>query len=692
MEILIKNCNNIKEGKIDIVKNKLNIKYGTNGTGKSTISKAIIKKIKNESLDDLKPFDSDESIVPEISGCEQFKSVKTYNDDYVSQYLFLPNGENLHINSFEVFIKPDDYDTQIKKINEILNIVEDYINKNDAINNLLNRRNELDKLLKLSKKDSIKSISLGKVLNIGNKIANIPNEISEFSPYLNSNNKLNWHKWHKEGMNNIIDNKCPFCMKDLEDKFQIYIEKVNSLFDEKNVEKIVNATNIFNSISKLLSDESNKFIDKVLKSEKAITDDNKKILAKIIQEINKICDKLLFFTQLNYNNLKDIKDLDEILKENIINIKEYEYVCGLEILEIVQKLNVKINELELKIENLNRDIKILNSKIKNKVTYNLNEINYFMEITGMTYRVDVDNDRIVLLYKTSNDVVDATKHLSCGEKNAFSLSLFLFDCLYEKPDLIILDDPVSSFDFNKKYAITYYLFKRKNSLKGKTVLMLTHDLEPIINMVKVKNDENVTSFYLENINGELDEKTICRNDIDSIINVTKKNYENESINIINRLIHFRRYLELDDNYSLEYNMVSSLLKGYKKPIIKEGNTEHDFEDIDFIKTETNIRSFIKNFDYSEIVENIRDSEFMRKLYYETENNYEKTEIFRIILKVFNLSGDKVLEEYLNEEFHIENTYIFQLNPYAYNIVPNYIIDMCNNYMKRFYSRDLVCNK
>ena len=430
MKILIKNCNNIKEGKIDIVKNKLNIKYGTNGTGKSTISKAIIKKIKNESLDDLKPFDSDETIVPEISGCEQFKSVKTYNDDYVSQYLFLPNGENLHINSFEVFIKPDDYDTQIEKINEILNIVEDYITKNDAINNLLNRRNELDKLLKLNKnKDSINSVSLGKVLNIGNQIANIPNEISEFSPYLNSNNKLNWYKWHKEGMNNIIDNKCPFCMKTLEDKFQIYIEKVNSLFDEKNVGKIVAATNIFNSISELLNDETNKFIDKILKSEKAITDDNKKILAKIIVEINNICDKLLFFMQLNYNNLKDIKDLDKTLKENIINIKDYEHVCGLEFSKIIQKLNGKINELELKIENLNKNINILNSRIRKKVTYNLNEINYFMEITGMTYRVDVDNDRIVLLYKTSNDVVDVTKHLSWGEKNAFSLSLFLFDCL-----------------------------------------------------------------------------------------------------------------------------------------------------------------------------------------------------------------------------------------------------------------------
>ena len=41
MNLLINNCNNIKNGSICIEKNKLNIKYGVNGTGKSTISSAI---------------------------------------------------------------------------------------------------------------------------------------------------------------------------------------------------------------------------------------------------------------------------------------------------------------------------------------------------------------------------------------------------------------------------------------------------------------------------------------------------------------------------------------------------------------------------------------------------------------------------------------------------------------------------
>ena len=42
MNIEIKNCNNIDSAIITIDENKLNIKFAPNGTGKSTIAKALI--------------------------------------------------------------------------------------------------------------------------------------------------------------------------------------------------------------------------------------------------------------------------------------------------------------------------------------------------------------------------------------------------------------------------------------------------------------------------------------------------------------------------------------------------------------------------------------------------------------------------------------------------------------------------
>ncbi len=56
--VRISNCNCIKEADIEIHKNVLNIKYGFNGTGKSTISKAIFSKSNDDEsgLQSLKPY------------------------------------------------------------------------------------------------------------------------------------------------------------------------------------------------------------------------------------------------------------------------------------------------------------------------------------------------------------------------------------------------------------------------------------------------------------------------------------------------------------------------------------------------------------------------------------------------------------------------------------------------------------
>jgi Fe-S cluster assembly ATPase SufC len=49
MQITVKHCNNIDHAEISIVESKLNIKFAANGTGKSTLSKAIIYKAEGSS-------------------------------------------------------------------------------------------------------------------------------------------------------------------------------------------------------------------------------------------------------------------------------------------------------------------------------------------------------------------------------------------------------------------------------------------------------------------------------------------------------------------------------------------------------------------------------------------------------------------------------------------------------------------
>lgn len=47
-----------------------------------------------------------------------------------------------------------------------------------------------------------------------------------------------------------------------------------------------------------------------------------------------------------------------------------------------------------------------------------------------------------------------------------------------------LDGPISSFDKDKKFAILDRIFLPQNSFETKTVLWLTHDMEPLIDTAK----------------------------------------------------------------------------------------------------------------------------------------------------------------------------------------------------------------
>ena len=94
---VIKNCNNIKKGEISWQPHSLNIKYGINGTGKSTIAKAIISQsdsseavhnigYKLESLRPYGPLEHDDK--PEINISNSVGKALVFNENYVSRFLF----------------------------------------------------------------------------------------------------------------------------------------------------------------------------------------------------------------------------------------------------------------------------------------------------------------------------------------------------------------------------------------------------------------------------------------------------------------------------------------------------------------------------------------------------------------------------------------------------------------------------
>ena len=71
-----------------------------------------------------------------------------------------------------------------------------------------------------------------------------------------------------------------------------------------------------------------------------------------------------------------------------------------------------------------------------------------------------------------------------------------------------------------------------------------------------------------------------------------------------------------------------------------------------------------------------DTRAILDLYHQVESSYEKLQIYRILFEASD--EDRVIRKFLNETYHIENDYLFQLNPVRFNTIPNYIVSECDS--------------
>ena len=314
--------------------------------------------------------------------------------------------------------------------------------------------------------------------------------------------------------------------------------------------------------------------------------------------------------------------------------------------------------------------------------------------------VDGENSaHAVLKYRLEDgdpfDVTNPDLHLSWGEKNAFALLLFMFDAISKKADLIILDDPISSFDSNKKYAIINRLFKtgdRENSLYQRTVVMLTHDFEPVIDYVQVGgklNSDSISAHYLENNNGEIAEIPIQKNiDMMSMVVLMKEIAIDTTVSLPVRIGCLRKYIEHTNKDPKKdcpsYNLLSSLIHGRVVPSNDlEGQEPMSNTDIEVAIKE--IKNYIMDFDYSTILSDSSSKSLLTMFEMESNNFFklliirayiERDEKARMRMKAFNDS----LRKYTDETYHIENDYLYSLDVRKFNIVPQYYIDAVNEFV------------
>lgn len=325
-------------------------------------------------------------------------------------------------------------------------------------------------------------------------------------------------------------------------------------------------------------------------------------------------------------------------------------------------------------------------------------VNLAYEVVGIN--LDENGQAIATLQYIHNkklvEVDKIRKHLSWGERNAFSLVLFMFYAISENAKLIVLDDPISSFDTNKKYAIIHRMFSKQSgilprSFYKKTVLMLTHDFEPIIDFGVVGKlpEDALNSKFIKNNQGILTEKVIdYKQDIKPVVQALAAYIKDDALGIVHRIAFLRKYYEHNgiENHKEAYDVLSSLIHG-REQCKYVNNSEMPQAEIQ--KGCTEIKKWIQSFDYAELYKNVYNEEKLAELYFAETNDYLKIQLFRALFEVNpskEIKEEDVLVKFINESYHIENDYAYYLDMVKFETVPEYIVKAIDDYMERTYSK------
>jgi len=692
IEIEINNCNNIDAAAISLAQGKLNIKFAPNGTGKSTLARAVLLGTKEDQylLSELMPFKlrkvNPENKQPEVKGAEVLKNIMCFNEEYVSQFVFKPN--ELLSNSFDILIRTDAYKQKEQEIESLVRNIKQLFSGNQEFEDLIATLKEMGSAFKVTKTGLSKASTGMKGLSAGNKIHHIPAGLESYTPFIQSPNSVNWIDWQTRGYDfaELSDN-CPYCTSHAVDK-KDQIKKVGQEYDKNTIKNLIAIIGVIEKLGDYFSVEAKEKLKTITTLKEGLEKEHEAFLATVKTQIDTFTEKLEKLRTLSAFQFKDGEKVVEKLPAYKLDLQFFTELNSKKMQGAIDPINASIDEVIKQAGQLQGKINQQRSEMKKTVERHQKDINDFLAYAGYRYEVEIagegEQSQLKLRHVDHEEHLNGgSQHLSFGERNAFSIVLFMYECLAKKPDLVILDDPISSFDKNKKYAILEMLFRRDTDscLKNKTVLMLTHDVEPIIDTVKSlahKFSNQTSSSFLKLKAGRISECRIGKDDLQTFSHIWKNILASDKDDVI-KLIYMRRHFEIADNKGDAYQVLSNVLHKRERAVDtrepKGSDDNHpEMEPSKFSDGCAEVSRHLVNFSYPDLLNRVTDVNDMKSLYDASTNGYEKLQVFRLV--GFDIENS-VIKKFIDETYHIENEFICQLDPAKFDTIPEYVIAECD---------------
>ena len=711
--IEIKNCNCIKSADIKLEEGTLNIKYGSNGTGKSTISKAVFLKThgSEEELQTLLPYGTDKGQKCEVDGIS-FNKVMVFDESYVNSYLF--KEKSFLENSFRVFLRSEECDRLANEITNLLAELQGIFQENEAIQNVRSFLPKYAEAVKYSDGEISKKGGVGEFLKGNGAGFDKYDELKVYKPFYDRDlaSVSKWAKWRNDGIKQMNGETCPFCADELKEE----IEKQNRVISKVFKNSALSTANAVLEYLREAVEKNYIKADALSALQEYISSTGKEDsleselqnLAVETEYLYKKIDKICQFRPMNVTH-EELENIEKNLNEMYVDKRQISKFYSTDfIYTIADEVEEKINNLKENTGKLRGLFIQHEKKMDELITKRKDDINQFFLLAGFPYKFEIrpdgENKAVSYLIPINTEDVKVSNpdtHLSWGEKNAFSLVMFMFEAVSENADLIVLDDPITSFDKDKKFAVIRRLFdNQKVSFRDKTVLMLTHDMQPLIDYVhndffkRMGLTTPVKAKYLQNENGIINEFEIFGDDLINTVELTKSIADDSNRSMAVRIVNLRKYIELTKPGFAEsdiYEVISNIIHGRKDATLSDGETALSEE----VKTNgmNEIESFLGISSYDDVIETVSSKKLFDIL--ASAYIYEKIITVRLLFERYDGLLAKLKKKYpaackfVNETNHIENDYIFQLDPFKFFQIPQFYLSEIETFLED--EKDTIIN-
>ena len=546
-----------KNNILDFV-NKTVILYGPNGTGKTSLSKIFNYEEKTK-------FELEENGV-----------VYTTENSTENRYFYVikdQNARNIIKGNEEEFLIGEN----IKREFELKNIIEDKEKQlKSSCTTILREIFGIKKVTNKFLKDLlIFDRDLQPYVRELSKTGETKIDTQKFINYLLNEIEISPIEY------NLNDEEYQYYKKNYEDTILEKIEKLN-LSEIKKEEKI----------KKL---EETKIATQILKKyqkEECIVCDNhinhEELLSKKSETVTVIMDSL---SETTKKILTEI--LDEVEENDIFQIKStIEYTLGTGDKQKIENLQNKLDKFkricfeELKmilrekcsVINILEEYKEYNDLINQAPEIDDEDLLLVKELISenlekeLFIERDEKNKSKLKLKLGHQEILEKDRdslHLSAGEQNFISLCFEILKAQKCKEKIVVIDDPISSFDSIYKNKVVFLI---KKMLDKKLNILLTHNLD----LVRLMNFQMKNAFKLYIINNTDDEengfidikdeeKEILLN-IHTFLNVLRESIfdeiEDEKVFLCSLIPFMRGYCQLIGEKTLK-NKLTDIMHGYK---------------------------------------------------------------------------------------------------------------------------------